>query len=534
MMACDTLSVPKVADLVLVVDDTASMRMLYRRVLELGGFRVLEADGAAEALELLARERPSLVLLDYMMPGTDGPGFLRILRERETGSRTPVVFLSAASGSEPMNRGFAAGADDYISKPVDPRVLVARVKSTIAAARERATAERARIIARQRNHLSTELEEGRKLQQRQLPQVPIEAGDWTIAGAVVPCGELGGDVFDVTQAPDGTVTAFVIDVAGHGLAAALVAASVRSVLRLLLAEHSPTEAMARLNRHLCASNEDRYACVAIVQVREETIEIVNAGMPPVCAISAAETARVWGAGTPPGLVPSATYESVRLSADEYTRIFVMSDGLTEPFGLADRVEGAVARLGLEEPWAGPLGKDLGARIALQFEGGQARPPDDATLLVLEAASKTATRRFDASLASIERAVDWAAARAPAWARTERLCFGLAEVIANAIVHGAFGLGSASRGEDLERQLDVIAACPPRPGAIAVTVEPSADACRIRVGWQGTACPRERRSGALPLDLVAPSGRGHTIVYASFDDVSWSEDGKEVTVTVERL
>ncbi|MCT4796424.1 response regulator transcription factor [Exiguobacterium alkaliphilum] len=113
---------------ILIVDDEMKMRRLLRLFLESDGYTCLEASDAAEALELIA-DRPELVLLDIMMPDVDGITLCRQLKKRD--AELPVVLLTARSDSETTIRGLDAGADDYVTKPFDGNVLLARIRAVL-------------------------------------------------------------------------------------------------------------------------------------------------------------------------------------------------------------------------------------------------------------------------------------------------------------------------------------------------------------------------------------------------------------------
>jgi DNA-binding response OmpR family regulator len=113
---------------VLVVDDEPMVREVVARYLQLDGFRVDEvADGAA-ALDRLASHRPDVVVLDIMLPGTDGLTILRRLRETDD---IPVILLTARTEEVDRVVGLELGADDYVVKPFSARELVARVRSVL-------------------------------------------------------------------------------------------------------------------------------------------------------------------------------------------------------------------------------------------------------------------------------------------------------------------------------------------------------------------------------------------------------------------
>jgi DNA-binding response OmpR family regulator len=122
---------------VLVVDDEPTIRDVVVQYLRREGYATLEAGDGDAARELLEREWPNLVVLDLMLPGTDGLALCRWIRGR---SQLPVIMLTARGEEADRIVGLELGADDYVTKPFSPRELVARVRSVLrrsAAADER-------------------------------------------------------------------------------------------------------------------------------------------------------------------------------------------------------------------------------------------------------------------------------------------------------------------------------------------------------------------------------------------------------------
>jgi DNA-binding response OmpR family regulator/DNA-binding CsgD family transcriptional regulator len=113
---------------VLVVDDTPASLGVVCDALRREGVRVLLADSGAAARAVLARTQPDLVLLDVMMPGEDGFAVCAALRADARWRELPVIFLTAIDAPEQKVRAFAAGAVDYVTKPVHVAELVARVR----------------------------------------------------------------------------------------------------------------------------------------------------------------------------------------------------------------------------------------------------------------------------------------------------------------------------------------------------------------------------------------------------------------------
>lgn len=111
---------------VLVVDDEPIVRDVVVRYLERDGHRTIEAATGADAQRLLERERPSLVVLDVMLPGIDGLELCRWIRSR---SEVPIVMLTARGEEADRIVGLELGADDYLTKPFSPRELAVRVRN---------------------------------------------------------------------------------------------------------------------------------------------------------------------------------------------------------------------------------------------------------------------------------------------------------------------------------------------------------------------------------------------------------------------
>ena len=114
---------------ILIADDDERARNLLESMLRLGGYRVVVARDGAEALHLLQERPVDLALLDIAMPGEDGLSLARGLRERYR--RIAIVMLTSAGTVVDRIVGLEIGADDYVTKPFDPRELLARIKSVL-------------------------------------------------------------------------------------------------------------------------------------------------------------------------------------------------------------------------------------------------------------------------------------------------------------------------------------------------------------------------------------------------------------------
>ncbi len=116
---------------ILMVEDEADIRELLRYNLEREGFRVIEAGSVEAARKRMQERTPDLVVLDLMLPGVDGVTFCKELRNREQTRVLPVLMLTARGEDADIVVGLEVGADDYLTKPFSPRVLVARVRALL-------------------------------------------------------------------------------------------------------------------------------------------------------------------------------------------------------------------------------------------------------------------------------------------------------------------------------------------------------------------------------------------------------------------
>jgi two-component system phosphate regulon response regulator PhoB len=116
---------------ILIVDDEPAIRDVIAAALEMAGYRTIEAGNAQQAHALVVDQKPDLILLDWMMPGTSGVELARRLKRDSLTQEIPIIMLTAKGEEEHKISGLDAGADDYITKPFSPRELVARLKAVL-------------------------------------------------------------------------------------------------------------------------------------------------------------------------------------------------------------------------------------------------------------------------------------------------------------------------------------------------------------------------------------------------------------------
>ena len=278
------------------------------------------------------------------MPGMSGPDFCRAFRALPRETYGYFVLITAKSGTAAVTDGLASGADDFLSKPIDPNELQARLH-----AGERILQMQAEL--RRRNHdleqlytaLQRDLAEARRLQLSLLPDSAISFRHGEAVFLVQPSGHLGGDLVGWFPLAKDRIALYSVDVSGHGVASALMAARLAALLSNRSRDQNiafmgglplaPDQVVERLNRLLCADQQgDLYLTMvyADVSLSDGRAQLVQAGHPhPILLTSGRRTCRIGKGGFPVGLIPDATYTSLKLRLSAGDRLVIPSDGITE-------------------------------------------------------------------------------------------------------------------------------------------------------------------------------------------------------------
>ena len=116
---------------ILIVEDEPDIRELLNFTITRAGFDVIEAESAEDALPLLDRGAPELIIIDWMLPGMDGIDLAKKLRTDDVFGTLPIIMLTARGEEIDKLRSFEAGVDDYVTKPFSPKELTARIKALL-------------------------------------------------------------------------------------------------------------------------------------------------------------------------------------------------------------------------------------------------------------------------------------------------------------------------------------------------------------------------------------------------------------------
>ena len=198
----------------LIVDDQDTNRDVLARRLNRRGYDTRDASGGEQALQMIQAQDFDLILLDVMMPGMSGLEVLQQLRKTRSRAELPVIMVTARDQSADVVEALGLGANDYVTKPVDFAVIMARVETQLSLRNsvrqiiklERRLSERNIALEGANQHLQEaaerarrELEMAAKVQSSLLPKVAPSFNGVQFAWAFQPCNELAGDALNVGQ-----------------------------------------------------------------------------------------------------------------------------------------------------------------------------------------------------------------------------------------------------------------------------------------------------------------------------------------------
>ena len=396
---------------VLVVDDSRAQRMVISRMLSRQGYTVREAASARAALDLCVTEPPDIVISDWMMPGMSGIEFCRRFRQMERERYGYFILLTSKTDKDDVTRGFDAGADDFLSKPVNATELRARI---IAGERvlsmETELQQKNALISATLDELQgvydrlkSDLLEARKLQQSLIRDRYRRFGPAEVSLFMRSCGEVGGDLVGMFPAGQRHVGVFGLDVSGHGVSSALMTARLAGYLSATApdqnvalmqrpdgtwAPRETSQTVRMLNDLILGEFETEHyftLLLAVIDIETGEIEFTQAGHPsPLIQRVSGETDMIGEGGLPVGLIEGADFETVRARLFPGDRLLVYSDGLTECTNANGDFlgeEGLIEGLGLLRGRDGP--ESLKALVSMleEFHGPRAFEDDISAALV---------------------------------------------------------------------------------------------------------------------------------------------------------
>ncbi len=391
----------------LIVEDARDQRMMLSAILKKKGHHVLEAEDGVKALAVLkAHPDIRIVISDWMMPEMDGIELCKAVRDHDFGRYLYFILLTGKTERDSLVEGINAGADDFVSKPVNFDELDARLKSGIRIVElERDLEDKNQALSGAIKTIEKDLESAAQMQESLLAQ-PATLNNVTFDWLFKPSKHLGGDMFGYQMLGDSHVYFYQLDVAGHGIPSALFSFTLNNILsdtgenalhRSLCPDSragtvgvAPEKVLASLNdRFQATADHMLYFTIAygLLNTRTGEVSIAQAGHPNPFWMqrTCRSVIRVAGKGVPIGMMPGQKYESNTFQLSPGDRLFLYSDGMTECENEASEQFGEDR---LEQVLSSTFEEDLPSSVTvidqtLKNWNQQDAFDDDLTYLVLE-------------------------------------------------------------------------------------------------------------------------------------------------------
>lgn len=402
---------PRPPPRVLVIEDSAAQRKMLLTLLRRWGFEATGCGDAVDGLSIARDPGIGLIVSDWMMPGMSGPEFCRRLRASGRGGYQYVILLTLKSDTSDLSEGLAAGADDFLTKPVSPPELKARLS-----AGARIVAMQAELVEKTESlgdaldrirqlyeAIETDLDEARRVQTSFLDATYRRFTTADVSLWLKASGHVGGDMVGFFEVTPHIFGFYSMDVSGHGVAAGMLVARVAGMLRngapdLNIAVSSfgegrfaavpPDMVAAQLNAQILNEvHGERYLtmCLGFLDQRSGLVRMVQAGHPtPLLLRAEGDIERLGNGGMPLGLIEDARFSSFEFRLCRGDRLLLYSDGLTEcPVGDGTLLEDE-GLMALCRTHRQASGQDMLAGIAADLDAmlGGADLPDDASALLV--------------------------------------------------------------------------------------------------------------------------------------------------------
>ncbi|MDH4284682.1 MAG: response regulator, partial [Gallionellaceae bacterium] len=313
---------------ILIVDDTPANIDVLKETLK-NDYIVRPALNGALALKIAAADpRPDLILLDIMMPEMDGYEVLRHLQADETTRGIPVIFVTAVSEMEGELKGLELGAVDYITKPINPPIVRARVNTHLAL-------RDARVKLEEQN---SKLNQERELTENIIERMRTSRyfNDRFLRFVVSPVSHSSGDILLSSLAHEGQQWVLAGDFTGHGLQGAVAAPLISHIFYTWFKEGKSIEATleeinAVMYRQL-PPDVFMAGCLAEISADRTKLKLWNAGMPQ-CALvrDGAIQEKMASRSVPLGVMEKIDIQGSKafLEVRKGDRLFICSDGIAE-------------------------------------------------------------------------------------------------------------------------------------------------------------------------------------------------------------
>lgn len=335
---------------ILIVDDDPMLRTILKRTLQNQGYDVIIATNGEEGITQAKLNNPALIICDWIMEPMDGLEVCRRIKSEPQLSTTFFILLTAkgkGSDKEAVNervKGLDAGADEFVSKPIEMEEVKARVRAGLRLYelnqklqmlnQDLQTKKEALEVLNEK--LQAELDEAAEYVISLLPS-PLK-GTIATEAVFLPSARLGGDCFDYYWLDNDNLAIYLLDVSGHGVGSALLSVSVLNVLRSQSLPNTnfyqPSQVLMALNNAFQMSNQgEKYFTIWYGVYNRVNGKLIysNAAHPPAILLSGTknEVKQLSSTGLPIGFFPDADFEDEYIDIQESSSLYIFSDGAYE-------------------------------------------------------------------------------------------------------------------------------------------------------------------------------------------------------------
>ncbi|OEC47910.1 fused response regulator/phosphatase [Pseudomonas sp. AP42] len=552
---------------ILIAEDSAADRLLLASIIRRQGHQVLTVSNGAEAIEVFARERPQLVLMDALMPVMDGFEAARQIKQLAGEALVPIIFLTSLRESEALAQCLDAGGDDFLPKPYNPLILAAKINAMDRLRRLQATVLQQRdLIAKHHEHLMHEQRAAKAVFDKVAHSGCINAAP-NIRYLQSPYALFNGDLLLAAYTPSGDMHVLLGDFTGHGLPAAIGAMPLAEVFYGMTAKgYGLTQTLREMNAKLKRILPvDMFCCATLLclSAQRRAVEVWNGGMPEgyVHEVATGRRTPLMSRHLPLGVLSAEAFDD---STEVWPmalgdRVFLLSDGVLDTADANDQLFGAER---LQQVFAANREPDRlfeDIEQALAAFRGQAR--DDVSMVEITLQAGQPLRTAEPMYADSGQScpLDWSVSfefRAQTLRTYNPLPYLLqllleihglreqsgalysvmAELYSNALEHGVLGLDSRLKrdaqgfAQYYHQRHERLAQLDSGYVRVHVQVVPTDKGgkltLRLEDSGQGFDVEQEL---ARPVDIDRLSGRGLSLVRQLSSAVGWSDGGRSVCV-----
>ena len=343
---------------ILIVDDSTITRMVFEKTLRTWGYEAVSVDNIDAALEVILKDEIHFVITDWVMPGGNGTTLCSNIRALNQPFYIYIILVTSLQGSQSLVDGMEAGADDFIHKPIQMAELLARIRAGERILQLEQTLQERNIKLQELSNnllaaqkvINKDLQLAEQLQRNLLPTCAASTQGVSIDGLFYPSGHVSGDIYNFFCLDERHIGFYTVDVAGHGVAAAMMSFSLSQILTPNLNRGSPVKSslpdapfyetvapsskvVEKLNLQFQTDtvNSLYFTMIyGVVNTQARTIDLCQAGHPnPIYLPQAGSAQFIGDGGFPVGITPLAEYESIHFEYHQGDRFFFYSDGITE-------------------------------------------------------------------------------------------------------------------------------------------------------------------------------------------------------------